>query len=102
MVRKSLDPDPEQDPDRDFLLDPDSMNMDPKHCINEYVSHYSTDTICRRREITTIFEHCKDSCFSFSVFLNLPRESPVVYIRKLFSYLYCKSTLENNLEGFKK
>ena len=33
VVRNSLDPDPEQDPDqdRDFWLDPDSMNMDLKH-----------------------------------------------------------------------
>ena len=32
VVRNSLDP--EQDPDWDFWLypDPDSMNMDPKHC----------------------------------------------------------------------
>ena len=37
MVRNSLDPDPEQDPeqdpDLDFWLDPDSMNIDPKHWI---------------------------------------------------------------------
>ena len=34
VVRNSLDPAPEQDPDRDFWLDPDpnSMNMDPKNC----------------------------------------------------------------------
>ena len=28
VLRNSLDP----DPDWDFWLDPDSMNMDPKHC----------------------------------------------------------------------
>ena len=33
-ITNSLDPDPEQDLDSDFWLDPDpdSMNMDPKHC----------------------------------------------------------------------
>ena len=31
LVRNSLNP--EQDPDSDFWLDPDSMNMDPKHWI---------------------------------------------------------------------
>ena len=38
MVRNSLDPDPEQDPDWDFWLDPDpdSMNMDPKHWVYNY------------------------------------------------------------------
>ena len=30
VSRNSLDPDP--NPDSDFWLDPDSMNMDPKHC----------------------------------------------------------------------
>ena len=29
VLRNSLDPEP--DPDSDFWLDPDSMNMDPKH-----------------------------------------------------------------------
>ena len=33
VLRNSLDPepDPELDPDSDFWLDPESMNMDPKH-----------------------------------------------------------------------
>ena len=30
MLRNSLDPEP--DLDSDFWLNPDSMNMDPKHC----------------------------------------------------------------------
>ena len=31
VVRNSLDPEKDPDPDSDFWLDPDSMNMDPKH-----------------------------------------------------------------------
>ena len=31
MLRNSLDP------DSDFWLDPDSMNMDPKHCLKDEV-----------------------------------------------------------------
>ena len=32
VVRNSLDPEQDPDPNWDFWLDPDSMNMDPKHC----------------------------------------------------------------------
>ena len=79
MVRNSLDPERDPDPDSDFWLDsdPDSMNMDPKHCQNRSRPNTSSDpdrsessgcTLLRETLIRLLV--CKRNCRQRAKFID--------------------------------
>ena len=81
VVRNSLAPDPEQDPDPDwdFLLDPDSINMDPKHCIAEWGSEPDPKQQLENKNLKT---YRMTTVVLFVSLVSLPAPEPGAHVQQ--------------------